>query len=92
MCKKQDIVIAAIGKPHILKAKYFNNHCVIIDIGISYDPKTKKVAGDVDFNSFLQLEKCHNQISPVPGGIGPLTTTMVVANLIKLIKLSLLSN
>lgn len=88
ICKKQDIVISAIGKPNILSSKYFNDHCVIIDIGTSYNKKTKKIAGDVDFNSFLPNKK--NQITPVPGGIGPLTTVTVTSNLIKL--LSFLSN
>ena len=92
LCKTKDIVISAIGKPNILSSKIFSNNCVIIDIGTSYNGKSKKIAGDVDFNSFLLKKNNKNQITPVPGGIGPLTTVAVASNLIQLIKLSSLSN
>lgn len=92
LCQNKDIVISAIGKPNILPSTIFNNKCIIIDIGTSYNNKTKKIAGDVDFNSFLLKKNSKNQVTPVPGGIGPLTTVAVANNLIQLIKLSSLSN
>jgi methylenetetrahydrofolate dehydrogenase (NADP+)/methenyltetrahydrofolate cyclohydrolase len=77
-----DIIIAAIGKAEFLKADMIKEGCVIIDVGINRieDASAKngyRITGDVDFNSCL--EKC-SKITPVPGGVGPMTIAMLMKN------------
>lgn len=77
-----DIIIVAIGKPEFLKADMINEGCVIIDVGINRIPdSTKKsgyrIVGDVDFKSCY--EKVY-KITPVPGGVGPMTIAMLMKN------------
>ncbi len=80
--KKADIIIAAIGKPEFLKANMIKTGVVIIDVGINRidDPNSKKgyrVVGDVDY------KKCYRKaslITPVPGGVGPMTIAMLMKN------------
>ncbi|KAH3679480.1 hypothetical protein WICMUC_000970 [Wickerhamomyces mucosus] len=77
-----DVVIAAIGKPKFVKGEWLKEGAVLIDVGINYIPdSTKKsgqrLVGDVDF------ESCKNKtsfITPVPGGVGPMTVAMLVEN------------
>lgn len=77
-----DIIIVAIGKPEFLKADMINEGCVIIDVGINRIPdSTKKsgyrIVGDVDFKNCY--EKAY-KITPVPGGVGPMTIAMLMKN------------
>ena len=77
-----DIIIVAMGKPLFLKADMIKEGCVIIDVGINRvpDSSTKsgyKLVGDVDFNECY--EKCF-KITPVPGGVGPMTIAMLMKN------------
>ena len=79
-----DIVIAAIGRPHFLGANHIGNDAVVIDVGINRieDPHSAKgyrLVGDVDFEAVA--ERCA-AITPVPGGVGPMTIAMLMANTI----------
>lgn len=80
-----DIIVAAIGRPHFIKAEHVKEGAVVIDVGINRvdDPgseKGYKLVGDVDFDEVAP--KCR-AITPVPGGVGPMTIAMLMANTIK---------
>ena len=79
-----DIVISAIGKPKFLGAEYFKNGQVVIDVGISRgiaeEGEGRKISGDVDFE---RVEGLAEAISPVPGGVGPMTVASLFANLVE---------
>ena len=77
-----DIVIAAIGRPHFLGAEHIREGAVVIDVGINRvddptHPKGYRLVGDVDYDSVAP--KCV-AITPVPGGVGPMTIAMLMAN------------
>ena len=77
-----NIVIAAIGRPHFLGANHIGKDAVVIDVGINRikDPRSAKgyrIVGDVDFEAVA--ERCA-AITPVPGGVGPMTIAMLMAN------------
>ena len=77
-----DILIAAIGKPDFVKKEFIKEGCVIIDVGINRveDKNSKtgfRLKGDVDYNDCF--EKC-GMITPVPGGVGPMTIAMLMRN------------
>lgn len=80
--KNADIVCVAIGKAKFLKGDMVKDGAVVIDIGMNRD-ENGKLCGDVDFDSVVQ--KC-SYITPVPGGVGPMTVTMLLANTIKAYK------
>lgn len=75
-----DIVISAIGVPLKLTEEYFNPHSIVIDVGISKIPGTDKIVGDVDFLNVVNKVRC---ISPVPGGVGPMTVAFLLQNTLK---------
>ncbi len=81
--KKADIVITALGNPHFLKADMIKDGAVIVDVGITrVENDSKKryyLAGDVDFDS---CEPKASWITPVPGGVGPMTRAMLMKNTI----------
>ena len=77
-----DIVIAAIGKPDFVKGDMIKEGAVIIDVGINRvedknSAKGYKLTGDVDFNSCIEKV---SGITPVPGGVGPMTIAMLMRN------------
>ena len=77
-----DIVIAAIGRPHFLGAEHIREGAVVIDVGINRvddptHPKGYRLVGDVDYDAVAP--KCA-AITPVPGGVGPMTIAMLMAN------------
>jgi len=74
--KRADIVVVAIGKPRFLKADMVKPGAVVIDVGINRLPDGK-LCGDVDFES---VSKVASAITPVPGGVGPMTITMLMKN------------
>ena len=74
--KKADIIVAAIGKAHFVKKEMVKEGAVIIDVGINR-LETGKLVGDVDFD---QVEEAASFITPVPGGVGPMTITMLLWN------------
>jgi len=80
--RRADIVIAAIGRPHFLGAEHIREGAVVIDVGINRvedptHPKGYRLVGDVDYDAVAS--KCA-AISPVPGGVGPMTIAMLMAN------------
>ena len=80
--KKADIIIAAIGIPNFLKAEMIKDGVVIIDVGITRveDSSSKKgfrIVGDVDFEN---VKEKTSHITPVPGGVGPMTIAMLLKN------------
>lgn len=74
-----DIVVVAIGKAKFLKADMVKDGAVVIDVGMDRD-ENGKLCGDVDFANVA--DKC-SYITPVPGGVGPMTVTMLIANTLK---------
>lgn len=83
--RSADILIAAIGRPHFVKAEHVREGAVVIDVGInrvedSGNAKGYKLVGDVDFDAVAP--KC-SKITPVPGGVGPMTIAMLMANTVK---------
>ena len=77
--KEADILITAIGKPNFIKAENVKKDAVIIDVGINR-LETGKIVGDVDFE---EVSKKASYITPVPGGVGPMTIAMLINNVIK---------
>ena len=80
--READIVIAAIGRPHFLGADHIREGAVVIDVGINRiedpsHPKGYRLVGDVDYDAVA--EKC-SAITPVPGGVGPMTIAMLMSN------------
>ncbi|MDE7249419.1 MAG: bifunctional methylenetetrahydrofolate dehydrogenase/methenyltetrahydrofolate cyclohydrolase, partial [Lachnospiraceae bacterium] len=74
--KRADILIVAIGKPKMITADYIKEGAVVIDVGINRD-ENGKLCGDVDFESAVSV--C-SAITPVPGGVGPMTIAMLLNN------------
>lgn len=79
ICKLADIVICAVGKEKFLKKEMVKPGAVVIDVGINRD-KNGKLCGDADFEN---LEPICSKITPVPGGVGPMTVAMLVKNAAK---------
>ncbi|MFM9330321.1 bifunctional methylenetetrahydrofolate dehydrogenase/methenyltetrahydrofolate cyclohydrolase FolD [Paenibacillus mesotrionivorans] len=73
-----DILVAAVGRPQMIKAKHLKPGAIVIDVGINRLPDGKLV-GDVDFEDVLETA---GMITPVPGCVGPMTITMLLANTI----------
>lgn len=82
--KRADILIAALGKPNFIKENMVRDGAVIIDVGINRTEEGKMV-GDVDFES---VSKKASYITPVPGGVGPMTVAMLMANVVKAAKVN----
>lgn len=76
--KRADILVVAIGKPRFITADYVKEGAVVIDVGIHRN-ENGKLCGDVDFDSVAP--KC-SAITPVPGGVGPMTIAMLMCNCI----------
>ena len=81
LTKQADVIISAVGKPRFLTSDYFNNSGsqIVIDVGIS-TLKNNKITGDVDFEN---VKDKVNSITPVPGGVGPMTILSLAKNLVK---------
>lgn len=82
VCKRADILIVAIGRPRMIDDTYVKEGAVVIDIGIHRD-ENNKVFGDVDFDKVA--DKC-SAITPVPGGVGPMTIAMLMKNCVETVK------
>ena len=80
--KKADIVITALGKPGFLKADMIKDGAIVIDVGINRTDEGK-IIGDVDFDN---VSKKASYITPVPGGVGPMTIAMLMTNVVKAAK------
>lgn len=85
VCREADILVAAIGRPHFIGTEHVKDGAVVIDVGINRidDPTAKRgsrLVGDVDFDAVA--DRCE-AITPVPGGVGPMTIAMLMANTIR---------
>ena len=74
--KQADILIVAIGKPKFVDSSYVKEGAVVIDVGIHRN-EDNKLCGDVDFDS---VKTSVSAITPVPGGVGPMTIAMLMKN------------
>ena len=79
--KKADILVVAVGKPNFITSDMIREDAIVIDVGISQT--VNGLCGDVDFNSVV--DKC-SYITPVPGGVGPMTVAMLAKNVLKAYK------
>lgn len=79
ICKQADILIVAIGRPKMITAEYIKEGAVVIDVGI-HRQEDGKLCGDVDF---AQAEPIASAITPVPGGVGPMTIAMLMHNCVE---------
>jgi methylenetetrahydrofolate dehydrogenase (NADP+)/methenyltetrahydrofolate cyclohydrolase len=85
VCREADILVAALGRPKFLGAEHVREGAVVIDVGINRvedpaDPRGYRLVGDVDFDAVAP--KCR-AITPVPGGVGPMTIAMLMGNTVR---------
>ena len=85
VCRRADILVAAVGIPKFVKADMVKDGAVVIDVGMDRD-ENGKLCGDVDFDNVK--DKC-SFITPVPGGVGPMTIATLMKNTLKACKLQL---
>ena len=78
ICRRSDIVVVAVGRPRMIDGEYINEGCIVIDVGINVDPEGN-MCGDVDYDS---VSKKASLITPVPGGVGSVTTTILASHLL----------
>ena len=81
--KNADIVVVAVGKKHFLTEDMVKPGAIVIDVGINRDFETNKLCGDVDFDD---VEGLCSAITPVPGGVGPMTICMLMKNCLEAMK------
>jgi len=89
ICHRADVIIAAIGRPHFVKADHVREGAVVIDVGINRvddvaSERGYRLVGDVDFDRVVEKA---GAITPVPGGVGPMTIAMLMANTVKACRL-----
>lgn len=75
--RQADILVVAIGRPKLITGDMVKEGVAVIDVGISHDPESGKLSGDVDFDS---VEPKASVITPVPGGVGPMTIACLMEN------------
>ncbi|MBQ7481001.1 MAG: bifunctional methylenetetrahydrofolate dehydrogenase/methenyltetrahydrofolate cyclohydrolase FolD [Lachnospiraceae bacterium] len=78
VCKRADILVVAIGRPKMINEEYIKDGAVVIDVGI-HRMDNGRLCGDVDFDRVV--DKC-SAITPVPGGVGPMTIAMLMYNVV----------
>ena len=79
LCKTADILIVAIGKPRFITSEYIKEGAVVIDVGIHRD-ENNKLCGDVKYEDVVEIASA---ITPVPGGVGPMTIAMLMNNCVE---------
>lgn len=82
LCRQADILIVAMGKPQFIGAEYIKEGAVVIDVGIHRD-ENNKLCGDV---KYTEVEPIASAITPVPGGVGPMTIAMLMNNCVQSIE------
>jgi len=90
ICRQADVLIAAVGRPEFVGADWVNQGAVVIDVGVNHveDSSRKRgyrLVGDVDFD---EVSKIAASITPVPGGVGPMTIAMLLENTLHAVKLN----
>lgn len=84
VCKRADIIVAALGKAKFVTKDFVKDGAIIIDVGMDRD-EDGKLCGDVDFD---EVEPIASAITPVPGGVGPMTVTMLLVNCLRSVELN----
>lgn len=79
VCKQADILVAAVGRPKMVQADWVKDGAIVIDVGINR-MDNGKLCGDVDFDA---VKEKASAITPVPGGVGPMTIACLLANTVK---------
>ena len=79
LINQADILISACGKSKLIKKDWIKEGVIIIDVGINRD-ENNKLCGDIDYNDVIDKVK---YITPVPGGVGPITVSILLNNLVK---------
>jgi methylenetetrahydrofolate dehydrogenase (NADP+)/methenyltetrahydrofolate cyclohydrolase len=82
--RQADIVVAAVGKVNVLTADMIKPGAIVLDVGMNRN-EAGKLCGDVDFEAVRNVA---GYITPVPGGVGPMTITMLMLNTVKSAKAS----
>ncbi len=80
VCRTADVLVAAVGKAKLIKGDWIKPGAVVIDVGTNKVEGSKKLVGDVDFDEAVEVA---GWITPVPGGVGPMTITMLMSNTLK---------
>ncbi len=88
ICKQADILVAAVGRAEMVKADWVKPGAIVIDVGINRQPPAQeggksKLVGDVDFDGVKDIARA---ITPVPGGVGPMTIACLLANTVRTVK------
>ncbi len=78
--RRAEILVVAIGRPRFVTADMVSEGCVVIDVGVNRDPETGKLCGDVDYAA---VEPKASVITPVPGGVGPMTIGCLMENTVE---------
>ncbi len=79
-CREAEILIVAAGSAHLVKEDWVRPGAIVIDIGINHDSDGHLIGGDVDYENVKTIA---GYITPVPGGIGPLTIAALAENVLK---------
>ena len=79
ICRNADILVAAVGVPKMVKGSWIKKGCIVIDVGINRieEDGKNRLVGDVDFE---EISKVASMITPVPGGVGPMTIACLLLN------------
>lgn len=80
LTRRAEILVVAIGRPRFVTADMISEGCVVIDVGVNRDPETGKLCGDVDYAA---VEPKASVITPVPGGVGPMTIGCLMENTVE---------
>ncbi|MBR5340987.1 MAG: bifunctional 5,10-methylene-tetrahydrofolate dehydrogenase/5,10-methylene-tetrahydrofolate cyclohydrolase [Erysipelotrichaceae bacterium] len=83
IASKADILVCAAGEPEMVNKNYTNPHQIIVDVGINWNVEKQKICGDVLFDEVEPLVKA---ITPVPGGVGSVTTSVMVSHVVEACK------
>ncbi len=89
ICKSADILVAAVGKPELIKGDWIKPGAVVLDAGYNRVADRDKDVGDVEFES---VSKIASFITPVPGGVGPMTVAMLLSNVVDAAEMSVAFN
>lgn len=84
ICKQADFLVCAVGKPKFFTTEYIKNGAIVIDVGMNRD-ENGKLCGDVDFENVAKMQ--NGAITPVPGGVGPMTVATLMENCVIAYKL-----
>ena len=85
VCKTADILVAAVGRAKMITADYISEGAVVVDVGINQD-ENGNMCGDVDFESILPAA---GAVTPVPGGVGSITTSVLAKHIVEAVKMNL---